>query len=71
MLRAGWTYINGDQILWRLLANATTFGGAIMMVTPLLAVLMLRELGFAAWQYGLALLMFSAERSIPPPARSG
>jgi len=24
-----------------------------MMVTPLLAVLMLRELGFAAWQYGL------------------
>ncbi|NEW48025.1 MFS transporter [Nocardia cyriacigeorgica] len=31
------------------------FGGSIMLTTPLLALLMLRELGFAPWQYGLSL----------------
>jgi hypothetical protein len=57
--------------LWRLLANAPIFGGSIMMVTPLLAVLMLRELRFAVLTRAdaiglmiivgsLTLLMFSA-----------
>jgi MFS family permease len=31
------------------------FGGCVMACAPLLAVLMLRDLGFAPWQYGLAL----------------
>ena len=31
------------------------FGGCIMMASPLLAVLMLRDLAFSPWQYGLAL----------------
>jgi MFS family permease len=31
------------------------FGGGIMLISPLLTVLMLRELDLAAWQYGLVL----------------
>ncbi|MFI9604873.1 MFS transporter [Streptomyces sp. NPDC052043] len=35
--------------------NALLFGGSVMMASPLMAVLMLDDLGLAPWQYGLAL----------------
>ncbi|CCF64758.1 MFS transporter [Nocardia cyriacigeorgica] len=54
-LRSGWSYIFGHPALHRLFWNAMVFGGAILMTTPLMALLMLRELGFAPWQYGLSL----------------
>ncbi|MFC9472703.1 MFS transporter [Nocardia sp. NPDC056952] len=54
-IRSGWTHIAARPLLRLLLVNATLFGGAIMMATPLLALLMLRELGFSPWQYGLVL----------------
>ncbi|WP_431961174.1 MFS transporter [Actinacidiphila sp. bgisy160] len=54
-LMAGWTYVLGHRGLRPLFWNAMLFGGAIMMSSPLLTVLMLRELRFAPWQYGLAL----------------
>jgi MFS family permease len=37
-----------------LFLNTTLVNGLIMATSPLLAILLLRELGFAAWQYGLA-----------------
>lgn len=52
---AGWRYITAHTALRALFANAMLFGGAIMAAAPLTTVLMLRELGFAPWQYGLAL----------------
>ncbi|MFI5714498.1 MFS transporter [Nocardia sp. NPDC051750] len=54
-IRSGWTYIFDHPPLHRLFWNAMAFGGSIMLTTPLLALLMLRELGFSPWQYGLAL----------------
>ncbi len=54
-LSSGWRYIHGHPVLRHLFWNAMLFGGAIMMTSPLMAVLMLRDLGFAPWQYGLAL----------------
>ena len=54
-LTAGWRYIHGHPALRRLFWNAMLFGGAIMLTSPLMAVLMLRDLGFEPWQYGLAL----------------
>ncbi|MBF6345111.1 MFS transporter [Nocardia cyriacigeorgica] len=54
-LRAGWAYIFGHPALHRLFWNAMVFGGSILMTTPLMALLMLRELGFAPWQYALSL----------------
>lgn len=38
-----------------LFVNSQVFGAGIMASSPLLAVLMLRDLHFPAWQYGLAL----------------
>ncbi|MGV9679177.1 MFS transporter [Nocardia sp. NPDC003482] len=55
VIRSGWSYIARSPMLRLLLANAALFGGSIMMFTPLLAILMLRELHFTPWQYGLAL----------------
>lgn len=52
---AGWRYIFGHGGLRALFCNAMVFGGCVMMASPLLAVLMLRDLGFTPWQYGLAL----------------
>lgn len=52
---AGWRYIFGHSGLRALFWNAMIFGGCIMMASPLLAVLMLRDLAFTPWQYGLAL----------------
>ena len=52
---AGWRYITGHAALRGLFANAMAFGGGIMAASPLTTVLMLRELRFQPWQYGLAL----------------
>ncbi|WP_327147789.1 MFS transporter [Nocardia sp. NBC_01329] len=54
-IRTGWTYIAAHSTLHRLFWNAMLFGGSLVLVTPLMALLMLRELGFPPWQYGLAL----------------
>lgn len=54
-IRSGWSYIFDQPILRRLFWNAMIFGGALLLTTPLTALLMLRELGFSPWQYGLAL----------------
>ncbi|MDR7170136.1 MFS family permease [Nocardia kruczakiae] len=54
-IRSGWTYIFDHPVLRRLFWNGMLFGGAVTLTTPLLALLMLRELRFAPWQYGLAL----------------
>jgi MFS family permease len=50
----GWRYILAHRALRRLLLNVILVNGLIMAASPLLAVLMLGPLGFAAWQYGLA-----------------
>ncbi|WP_069162004.1 MFS transporter [Nocardia altamirensis] len=54
-IRAGWEYIFRHRALHALFWNAMVFGGAIRLSGPLLAILMLRELHLAPWQYGLAL----------------
>jgi MFS family permease len=53
-IAVGWHYIAGHHDLRALFVNAQVFGGAMMAASPLLAVLMLGELGFPPWQYGLA-----------------
>ncbi|MFB9466269.1 MFS transporter [Streptomyces cinereospinus] len=53
-LADGWRYILSDATLRPLLLNTALFNGLVMATQPLLAVLMLGELGFAPWQYGLA-----------------
>ena len=50
----GWRFIFAHPVLRRLYLNNTLVGGLIMATEPLIAVLMLRQLGFAPWQYGLA-----------------
>ena len=50
----GWRHILGQPVLRRLFVNQLLVGGLIMATEPLLAVLLLRDLGFAPWQYGLA-----------------
>ncbi|MEU9270819.1 MFS transporter [Streptomyces sp. NPDC048251] len=52
---AGWQYLLRHPGLRPLFYNSLLFGGSIMMASPLMAVLMLRDLGLAPWQYGLAL----------------
>lgn len=53
-LLAGWRYILAHPVLRSLFFNTVLVNGLIMATAPLLAVLMLRDLGFAPWQYGLA-----------------
>ncbi|WP_086662590.1 MFS transporter [Lentzea kentuckyensis] len=53
-LLAGWRLIRRDHVLLRLFLNSVTVGGLIMATAPLMAVLLLGEYGFPAWQYGLA-----------------
>jgi MFS family permease len=53
-LLAGWRFILHDRVLRRLFLNALTVGGLIMATSPLLAVLLLGQYHFPAWQYGLA-----------------
>jgi MFS family permease len=50
----GWRHILGHPGLRALFANQLAVGGLIMATEPLLAVLMLRDLDFPPWQYGLA-----------------
>lgn len=52
-LLAGWRYILRHRALAALFWNSLVFGGCIMAASPLLTVFMLRDRGFAAWQYGL------------------
>ncbi|GAA4808370.1 MFS transporter [Streptomyces ziwulingensis] len=54
-IAAGWQYLLRHAGLRPLFFNALLFGGSLMMASPLMAVLMLRDLGLAPWQYGLAL----------------
>ncbi|MEU5878975.1 MFS transporter [Spirillospora sp. NPDC047279] len=53
-LLEGWRYLLGHPILRPLFLNTILVNGLIMVASPLLAVLMLGDLGFAPWQYGLA-----------------
>ncbi|MFE0787730.1 MFS transporter [Streptomyces mutabilis] len=50
----GWRYILTSPGLRPLFLNTLLVNGLIMATAPLLAVLMLGDLGFAPWQYGLA-----------------
>jgi hypothetical protein len=50
----GWRHILNDPGLRPLYVNQLLVSGLIMATEPLLAVLMLGELGFPPWQYGLA-----------------
>ena len=53
-LLEGWRFILSDRLLRSLFLNTTVVSGLIMATDPLLAVLLLGEFGFEAWQYGLA-----------------
>ncbi|MFD0277277.1 MFS transporter [Kitasatospora sp. NPDC127111] len=50
----GWRHIAGDPGLRALYLNNLLVSGLIMATEPLLAILLLRQLDFAPWQYGLA-----------------
>lgn len=50
----GWRYIARHRGMRALFVNSQIFGAPIMAATPLLNVLMLRDLHFSAWQFGLA-----------------
>ncbi|MEU3567427.1 MFS transporter [Kitasatospora sp. NPDC036755] len=50
----GWRHITGDPGLRSLYLNNMLVAGLIMATEPVLAVLLLRQLHFAPWQYGLA-----------------
>jgi MFS family permease len=53
-LLEGWRYILRHPTLRPLFFNTVLVSGLIMATAPLLAVLMLGDLGFSPWQYGLA-----------------
>ena len=53
-LLGGWRHILSHPGLRALYLNNLLVSGLIMATEPLLAVLLLRQLGFAPWQYGLA-----------------
>ncbi len=50
----GWRHILTHPVLRALYLNNMLVAGLIMATEPLLAVRLLRQLGFAPWQYGLA-----------------
>jgi hypothetical protein len=50
----GWRHLLSHPGLRALYLNQLAVNGLIMATEPLLAVLLLGELGFAPWQYGLA-----------------
>ncbi|MFJ9612152.1 MFS transporter [Kitasatospora sp. NPDC101176] len=50
----GWRHILGDPGLRALYLNNLLVSGLIMATEPVLAVLLVRRLGFAPWEYGLA-----------------
>ncbi|WP_404962807.1 MFS transporter [Streptomyces sp. 147326] len=53
-LLEGWRHILTHPALRRLFFNTVLVNGLILATSPLLAVLMLGDLRFAPWQYGLA-----------------
>lgn len=53
-LLSGRWFIRHDPVLRGLFLNSALVGGLIMATAPLLAVLLLGEYHFPAWQYGLA-----------------
>ncbi|MCX4387933.1 MFS transporter [Micromonospora peucetia] len=53
-LLEGWRFILADRELRPLFVNTVTVNALIMAAEPLLAVLLLGDLGWAPWQYGLA-----------------
>ncbi|WP_280424223.1 MFS transporter [Nocardia carnea] len=53
-LLGGGRFIHHDPVLRRLFRNSILVSGLISATVPLLAVLLLGEYGFTAWQYGLA-----------------
>ncbi|MGA5114785.1 hypothetical protein [Streptomyces pseudogriseolus] len=53
-ITASWQYLLHHPGLRPLFLNALLFGGSVMMASPLMAVLMLDDLGLAPW-HGLAL----------------
>ncbi|CAL9659736.1 hypothetical protein SUDANB174_06911 [Streptomyces sp. enrichment culture] len=53
-LLEGWRYLLSSPVLRPLFLNTVLVNGLIMATAPLLAVLMLGDLGFAPWQYSLA-----------------
>jgi MFS family permease len=53
-LLTGWRIIRHERVLRRLFLNALLVNGLIMACAPLMAVLLLGEYHFPAWQYGLA-----------------
>jgi MFS family permease len=50
----GWRFLDADRHLRSLFRNTVAVNALIMATEPLLAVLLLGELGWSAWQYGLA-----------------
>ena len=50
----GWRHIVRHPVLRPLFVNSSLYNGLLMATAPLLAVLMLGDLGFTPWQYGLA-----------------
>ncbi|HEX6357587.1 MFS transporter [Actinophytocola sp.] len=50
----GWRYLLNHRTLRQLFFNVLLVNGLIMATEPLIAILMLGDLGFTAWQYGLA-----------------
>lgn len=52
-LLEGWRHILRHPVLRPLFLNAIVVNGLIMASEPLLAVLLLRDLGLSPWQYGL------------------
>ena len=50
----GWRYILAHPELRTLFFNTIIVNGLVLATEPLLSVLMLRNLGFAPWQFGLA-----------------
>ncbi|NYJ33818.1 MFS transporter [Nocardiopsis aegyptia] len=50
----GWRFLLAEPSLRRLFLNTLAVNGLVMSTAPLLTVLMLGDLGFAPWQYGLA-----------------
>lgn len=50
----GWRYVLASPALRPLFLNTVLVNGLVMATAPLLAVLMLGDLGFAPWQYSLA-----------------
>lgn len=53
-ITAGWRYIVTHRGLRTMFLNQQLFAGAMMAASPLLTVLMLRDLGLSPWQYGVA-----------------